>query len=276
MENKKEIYQGLKVLENFDKWNEFNDKDTKLKIEDLPPDEYHENMGIVLKYEGGKDHGIIKNGCLEKLKRYYPCNVKPKNTEQTFALELLRDDTIPLVTLIGAAGSGKTFLASAHILHALAKGNTSRVIIAKSMTPVGREIGFLPGGLEDKVNVWLGAFFDNFQKLGKGKFEIEQDIQIGKLEITPITFIQGRSLSNTILVVDEVQNLDMDIIKQIITRAGDGCKIILLGDPTQRFEVGSFDLTGFIDKCKMTNLAGHLNFRKSVRSPLASWAVDTL
>lgn len=189
---------------------------------------------------------------------------------------MLRDDSIPLVTLFGAAGSGKTFLACAHVLHSLAKGNTNRVIIAKSMTPVGREIGFLPGGLEDKVNVWLGAFFDNFQKLGKSKYELEEDVRKGIIEISPITFIQGRSLSNTILVVDEIQNLDMDIIKQIVTRAGNGCKIILLGDPSQRFEDGSIDLTAFVEKCKMSSLVGHVNFKKSVRSPLAEWAVNNL
>ncbi len=144
------------------------------------------------------------------------------------------------------------------------------------MTPVGREIGFLPGGLEDKVNVWLGAFFDNFQKLGKPKYEIEEEVRSGKIEITPITFIQGRSLSNTILVVDEVQNLDMDIIKQIITRAGNGCKIILLGDPTQRFETGVIDLTALAEKCKTSKLVGHISFKKSVRSPLAQWAVENL
>jgi PhoH-like ATPase len=272
------MYQGIKVIEEFDKWNEFNDKDTRVTVAELPEGEYYENMGVVLKCSDpkGKDHAIVKNQTLVPLKNYYPSKVKPANTEQAIALELLRDDSIPLVTLFGAAGSGKTFLACAHILHALAKGNTSRVIIAKSMTPVGREIGFLPGGLEDKVNVWLGAFFDNFQKLGKPKYEIEEEVRSGKIEITPITFIQGRSLSNTILVVDEVQNLDMDIIKQIITRAGNGCKIILLGDPTQRFETGVIDLTALAEKCKRSKLVGHISFKKSVRSPLAQWAVENL
>jgi PhoH-like ATPase len=272
------MYQGIKVIENFDKWNEFNSEDIKLGIEDLPEGEYYENMGIVLKCSEpkAKDHAIIKNGYLERLAKYYPCKVKPANTEQAFALELLRDDTIPLVSLIGAAGSGKTFLACAHIIQQLEKGKTKKVLIAKSMSPVGREIGFLPGGLEEKVNVWLGAIFDNFEKLGKGRFDVEEYVRTQKIEITPITFIQGRSLSNTILVVDEIQNLDMDIIKQIITRAGEGCKVILLGDPTQRFESGVIDLEKFVDKCKNTKLAGHLTFRKSVRSQLAQWAVENL
>lgn len=271
------MYQGIKVIEDFDKWQEFFEAD-RLAVSELPKGEYYENMGVVLKQTDPKTkvHTIVKNGYIVPLKKYHPTKVKPANTEQTFALELLRDDSIPLVTLFGAAGSGKTFLACAHVLQALSKGNTGRVIIAKSMTPVGREIGFLPGDMEEKVNVWLGAFFDNFQKLGKAKFELEEDIRKGVLEITPITFIQGRSLSNTILVVDEIQNLDMDIIKQIVTRAGENCKVILLGDPTQRFEVGGIDLTNFVEKCKLTSLAGHLNFRKSVRSPLAQWAVSNL
>lgn len=241
-------------------------------------------MGVVLKSSEPtktKYHSIVKldkegNQFLSPIKGYYPSKVKPANTEQTFALELLRDDSVPLVTLFGAAGSGKTFLACAHVLHALAKGNTSKVIIAKSMTPVGREIGFLPGGLEEKVNVWLGAFYDNFQKLGKAKHELEKDISEGLIEISPITFIQGRSLSNTILVVDEIQNLDADIIKQIVTRAGNGCKIILLGDPSQRFERGETDLSAFVEKGKKSHLVGHINFKKSVRSPLAEWAVNNL
>jgi PhoH-like ATPase len=272
------MYQGIKVIENFDKWNEFNSEETKLTTEDLPEDKYYENMGIVLKCSDpkGKDHAIIKNGCLEHLTKYHPCKVKPANTEQAFALELLRDDSVPLVSLFGAAGSGKTYLACAHILHSLDKGRIKKVIIAKSMSPVGREIGFLPGNLEEKVNVWLGAFYDNFEKLGKGKYDIEEYVRSNKIEITPITFIQGRSLSNTILVVDEIQNLDMDIIKQIITRAGDGCKVVLLGDPTQRFEAGSIDLTTFVDKCRVSHLVGHLTFKKSIRSPLAQWAVDHL
>lgn len=272
------MYQGIKVIENFEFWNEFNDEGQKVEVASLPEGPYYENMGVVLKCSDpkAKDHAIVKNQQLNHLKNYYPCKVKPANTEQAFALELLRDDSIPLVTLFGAAGSGKTFLACAHVLHALQKGKTSRVIIVKSMSPVGREIGFLPGGLEDKVTVWLGAFFDNFQKLGKSKYEIEEEVRKGIFEITPITFIQGRSLSNTILVVDEIQNLDMNIVKQIVTRAGDGCKIILLGDPTQRFESGEIDLTSFVDKCKTTKLVGHINFKKSVRSPLAQWAVENL
>lgn len=211
------------------------------------------------------------------LKSYSPCKVKPANTEQAIALELLRDDSIPLVTLFGAAGSGKTFLACAHMLHALQKGLTGKIIIAKNLTPVGREIGFLPGSLEEKVIPFLGPFYDNFLKLGKSKYEIEETIRKEMIEISPLTFIQGRSISNAILCIDEIQNsLSMDIVKQIITRAGDNCKVILLGDPSQRFEKGDINLEYLINKGKTSPLVGHLAMKKSVRSPLANWAVENL
>jgi len=236
-------------------------------------------MGIVLKHSEPKtkEHAIVKGDSLVALKSYSPCKVKPANTEQAIALELLRDDSIPLVTLFGAAGSGKTFLACAHMLHALQKGLTSKIIIAKNLTPVGREIGFLPGSLEEKVIPFLGPFYDNFLKLGKSKYEIEETIRKEMIEISPLTFIQGRSISNAILCIDEIQNsLNMDIIKQIITRAGDNCKVILLGDPSQRFEKGDINLEYLINKGKTSPLVGHLSMRKSVRSPLANWAVENL
>lgn len=274
------MYQGIKVIENFDKWNEWNTKDTKVSLDDLPEGEYNENMGIVLKCSEpkAKDHAILKKGYLEKLKYYHPCKVKPANTEQAIALELLRDDTIPLVTLLGAAGSGKTFLACAHMMHALdkGKGKVNKILIAKSMTPVGREIGYLPGDMAEKVTAWLGPFYDNFLKLGYTKFDIEKMVQVDQIEISPLTFIQGRSLSNTILCVDEIQNLELNILKQIITRAGENCKVILLGDPSQRFERGAVDLTSLIEKGKSSELIGHIYFRKSIRSPLAQWAVENL
>ena len=276
------MYSGMTVIEDFSNWNEFYGKDKKLEVSDLPPGEYFPNMGLVLKYNGAKQHALLKfdkegDRYLSPAKGYYPCKIKPANTEQTLALEMLRDDTVPLVTLFGAAGSGKTFLACAHMLHCLAKGSTSKIIIAKNLTPVGREIGYLPGSLEEKVVPFLGPFYDNFLKLGKSKYEIEENIQLGKMEISPLTFIQGRSISNAILCIDEIQNsLNMDIVKQIITRAGDNCKVILLGDPSQRFEKGELDLSYLIEKGKTSSLVSHLSMRKSVRSPLANWAVENL
>jgi len=268
------------VLEKFDQWDDWFGKNNKIYVGD--DKNYIQNMGVVLKSEAteavpkAKDHGIVKGEYIVHLKQYHPCKVKPANTEQTIALELLRDDTIPLVTMLGAAGGGKTYLACAHALHALQKEQVSRVIIAKSLVPVGKDVGYLKGDLLEKVKPWLGSFYDNFLKLGKSNFEIDNMITSGKIEISPITFIQGRSISDAELIIDEIQNLDLLIIKQIITRAGSNCKVLLLGDPSQRFERGSIDLPLLVDKCKSSSLTGHIYFRKSIRSPLAQWAVENL
>ena len=276
------MYQGIKVIENFDKWDEWFSREKEIHLDQLPHSDYFQNMGVVFKaaqcedLPKTKEHGIVKGEHVVHLKKYFPCGVKPLNTEQTIALELLNDDTIPLVTLFGNAGSGKTLLACAHAAHSLKKGLVNKIVIAKSLTPVGREIGYLKGTLQEKILPWLGPFLDNFEKCELPRFHIEKMIAEGKIEITPITFIQGRSISNSIIIVDEVQNLDMNVIKQIVTRAADNCKIILLGDPSQRFEKGSLDLTDFIEKGKMSDLVGHIFFRKSVRSPLAQWAVTNL
>lgn len=274
------MYQGLVVIENFEAWNDFFSKEKKIHLSKLPKGEYFENQGIVFKNatDGNKvkEHGIVKGDYVHQIKNHAPYGIKPLNTEQTIAFELLNNVNIPLVTLLGAAGSGKTLLSIANACHALKKGHIKKIIIAKSMTPVGKEIGFLKGSMEEKVTPWLGAFYDNFEKCGMNKEVIEKMIQEGKLEITPLTYIQGRSISNSIMIIDEIQNLTMDIIKQIITRAADNCRIFLLGDPAQRFEKGLLDLTNFVEKGKASPLVGHVNFLKSVRSELAEWAVNNL
>lgn len=167
-------------------------------------------------------------------------------------------------------------MASAHALHCLNKGYIDKIVIAKSITSVGNELGYTPGTLQEKLAVWMGSFYDNFQKLGKSKFEIEEMERSGKLEMCSISHIQGRSISNSVLICDESQNLSMKIIKQIVTRAGEGTKVILLGDQTQRFEDGEFNLSKFVDIGKNSHLVGHLCFKKSVRSKLAEWAVNNL
>jgi PhoH-like ATPase len=274
------VYQGITVVENFNGWDDWFSKDKCILLSKLPPGEYHENMGIVFKGDnealGTKEHGIVRGDKVVQTKRYFPCGLKALNTEQTIALDLLNDDSVPLVTLLGSAGSGKTLLSSAHALHSLKKGFVNKIVIAKSMTPVGRDVGYLKGTLEEKVIPWLGPFFDAFEKCGEPKFVIERMIADGKIEISPISFIQGRSFNNTILVVDEVQNLSMEIIKQVITRAGEKCKVLLLGDPSQRFERGNVDLDLFVEKAKASDLIGHVFFRKSVRSKLAEWGVNNL
>lgn len=266
------------VVEDFEGWNDWF-KDGRIKIESLNiREELHPNQGVVLKGAGAKEHGLVKGDYVVKVKQHFPCGINPKNTEQTLALSMLSDPDISLTILSGVAGSGKTLLACAHALHRLnSKDKVSRIVIAKSMTPVGREIGFLKGDMEDKVMPWLGPFYDNFINCGYDSFMIEKMIERGQLEITPITFIQGRSISNAVIIIDEVQNLDINIIKQIVTRAAAGTQIILLGDQTQTFErVQSRSMDILLEKSKSSSLVGSIHLQKTLRSPISDWAVKNL
>ena len=262
------------VLEDFQDWNTWYKKEKVAIPENAIT---YPNQAVVLKGGEAKAHGLIKGSNIVKVPDYYPKGIVPKNTEQTLALGLLADKGIPLTILSGVAGSGKTLLSCAHALQRLQDGEVSKILIAKSMTPIGREIGFLPGGLDEKASVWLGPFYDNFLVAGVPDYEIEDMIEKSELEITPITFIQGRSISNTILIIDEVQNLSINILKQIITRASEGSEVILLGDPSQRFERNMINpIASLIEAGRSSDLVGHIDLIKSIRSPIAKWAVNNL
>lgn len=266
------------VIEDFQDWNKWY-ADGEISVEELNITEpVYPNQGVVLKGDGCKEHGLIRDGRVVRIKHYSPCGIGAKNSEQTIALALLKDKNINLKIISGVAGSGKTLLACAHALHRMEKDNIAKIVIAKSMTPVGREIGHLKGDLFDKVAPWLGPFYDNFLNCGYSSMDLEKMMEDGTLEVTPITFIQGRSISNAIIIIDEVQNLDLSILKQIITRAAEGSEIILLGDQTQVFErfVKDRSLEVLLERGKTSPLVGSLHLQKSLRSPIADWAVKFL
>lgn len=273
--------KGLELVE-FHDWNNWfqNDSVTIWPILSYAPDfiEFTPNLGVVLMSEDVQEHGIVKQDKIIRIKNsYHPCKIKAKNSEQTIALELLRDPEIRLVTITGSAGSGKTLLACAHALEQLRKGKVEKIIIAKSLTPVGREIGFLKGSMEEKVLPWLGPFKDNFVQCGIDSFTMEMMIEKETLEITPVTFIQGRSIHNAIMIIDEAQNMELNVLKQIITRAAEGTKVILLGDLTQVFEkLKEPGLNIVTERGLKSNLIGHIDLVNSLRSPLADWGVKNL
>lgn len=275
-----EPHSGIVVIEDFDQWDLwYATKCVPLDL--LPKYDYYQNLGIVVKGNGCKTHAVVKGDSIVPLQLYHPQGIKAKNSEQTFALNLLWDDSVPLVILAGAAGSGKTLLSTAHgIEQVFERKKYQKLIIAKSMTPVGREIGFLKGDLDEKVTPWMGSFFDNMLQLGWARADIMDYVMKGdSIELLPLTFIQGRSITDSIIIVDEAQNLDGASIKQIVTRVGVGSKLILLGDPTQIFEDFSEEdsgLTTLLNKAPNTNLIGHVSMSKTVRSDLASWAVKNL
>lgn len=266
-------------INGFKQWDEWY-KNRKVKVTEVQGEiELSPNQGVILEGDGATQYGIVKGEYIVPIKDYHPCGISPKNDEQKIALNILKDDTVPLKIISGVAGSGKTLLACAHAIEQFKRGDKSKIVIAKSMTPVGREIGYLKGGMEDKVRPWLGPFYDNFIHCNVPDYAMERMMENNELEITPITFIQGRSITNAVIIIDEVQNLDIDVIKQIITRAAEGTEIILLGDQTQVFERGvkhNRSIESLIEKALTSDLVGHIHLSKSLRSLLADWAVENL
>jgi len=213
-------------------------------------------------------------------------SIRPKNKEQNFALDLLMNPDIPLVTIIGKAGSGKTLMALAAGLQQCfgATANDcmySRVIVTKPVEPVGKDIGFLPGTMEEKMMPWLAPIQDNLKNLmGNDKLTLDMYIDEGKIEIEAMTFIRGRSIANAFIIIDEAQNMTKHEIKTVLTRVGEGTKIILTGDIEQIDNVyldeTSNGLTYVIEKFKSTSVAGHVTLVKGERSKIATMASKLL
>jgi len=215
--------------------------------------------------------------------------VKPRNKEQAFALDLLLDPSIPLVSLVGKAGSGKTLMAiAAGISQVLKdpfiKGPQSvykKLVVSRPVQPMGKDIGFLPGSMEEKMRPWLMPIQDNLQYImGSDKVTLEEYMDQGIIELEALTYIRGRSISNAFIVIDEAQNLTMHEIKTIITRAGEGTKIVLTGDVEQIDNVyideTSNGLVHAAEKFKKSTLTGHVTLRKGERSKIATLAAKIL
>jgi len=211
-----------------------------------------------------------------------------RNREQSFALDVLMDDSIKLVTLVGKAGTGKTLLAIAAGLHKVAEENVyNRLLVSRPVFPMGKDLGFLPGDIEEKLTPWMQPIFDNVELLisghesekrhSKGYKEL---MAMGLLDIEPLTYIRGRSIPNQYLIVDEAQNLSPHEIKTIVTRVGEGTKIILTGDPYQidnpYVDSSSNGLTFLVEKFKDEKIAAHVTLTKGERSELAELAANLL
>lgn len=221
--------------------------------------------------------------------------IKARNREQQFAFELLLRDAIPFVTLVGKAGTGKTLLAIAAGLHKVADERAySRLLISRPVVPMGRDIGYLPGDIKEKLTPWMQPLYDNFdlifgtQELPDKSYEKhkgwqqghEELLEMGLLQIEPLTYIRGRTIPKQFLIVDEAQNLTPHEVKTILTRAGEGTKIVLTGDPDQidnpYIDAASNGLTYAVERFKQEALAGHVTLFKGERSPLAERAAMVL
>jgi PhoH-like ATPase len=212
--------------------------------------------------------------------------VRPRNKEQSFAIDLLLDESVRLVTLVGKAGTGKTLLAlAAGLKRTMEDGAYTRMLVSRPVMPLGRDIGFLPGDVDEKLNPWMQPIFDNLEFLfssgtRKGPRAYAELLESGQIQVEPLTYIRGRSLPQQFMIVDEAQNLTPHEVKTIITRSGDGTKIVLTGDPGQidnpYVDSASNGLTIAADKFRGEKLASHIVLAKGERSELAELAANLL
>ena len=212
-------------------------------------------------------------------------NINARNKEQAFAIDLLLNPDIKIVSLIGRAGSGKTLMAIAAGLQQTIglrgeNNHYDRMIVSRPVQPLGKDIGFLPGTMEEKMLPWLMPIQDNLKFLMGDRTSLEMYMEKGKIELEALTYIRGRSIANAFIIIDEAQNLTKHEVKTIITRIGEGTKIILTGDIEQIDNVyvneTSNGLAHAIEKFKEYHIAGHVTFRKGERSELATLASKVL
>ena len=210
--------------------------------------------------------------------------VKPRNKEQNFALDLLLDPDVPIVTLVGKAGCGKTLCAIAAGLHQTVEdGQEStyrRLIVTRPIQPLGRDIGYLPGTLEEKMAPWLSPIKDNLEYLLGDRKMLDLYFDDGTIEVEAMTYIRGRSISNAYIVIDESQQLTQHEIKTILTRVGENTKIVLTGDIEQIDNVyvdeTSNGLTYAVEKFKEHDISGHITLLRGERSKVATLAAKIL
>jgi PhoH-like ATPase len=212
--------------------------------------------------------------------------IKPLNDQQRIAFELLLDDSVSLVTLVGKAGTGKTLLAIATGLKkVLEEGRYSRVLVSRPVIPMGKDIGYLPGDKNEKLSHWMQPLFDNLEYImavykRQNVKSMDQLLQNKLIEIEALTYIRGRSLPGQFIIIDEAQNLSPHEIKTIVSRAGENTKIVLTGDPYQidspYLDSSSNGLSYLVEAFKHQKVFGHVTLTKSERSELAELAAELL
>ena len=214
--------------------------------------------------------------------------ITARNREQAFALNLLLDDRIKLVTIVGRAGTGKTLLALAAALRKAHEEKAyQRVLVSRPIFPLGRDIGYLPGDIEEKLQPWMQPIFDNLELLmglstadRKNGRSYEEMLHLGMIEVEPLTYIRGRSIPDQFLIIDEAQNLTVHEVKTIVSRAGEGTKVVLTGDPYQidnpYMDATSNGLVHTVNRFRGKSIAGHITLRKGERSELAELAANLL
>ncbi len=284
------LYKGYRKLEipkaEIDQF--FKDGFVATKETDLHPNEYclltsPEKSSAVCKYNPESK----RLEPLMKLSRDI-WGILPLNLEQKCALDLLLRDDIKLVTLIGPAGTGKTLLALASALRKVFdEGVYSRILVSRPIVPLGKDIGYLPGSKEEKLSHWMQPIYDNLEFLcasttGEGNTKETQSwiLESKKIEMEAVAYIRGRTLPKMFMIIDEAQNLTPHEVKTIISRAGQGTKVVLTGDPTQidnpYLDKDSNALTYVVGKFSDYRIYGHMFLERTERSELAALAAEIL
>ncbi len=294
----KNIYQGYRKIlidsQNIDKLY----KEHFLEINDeknIPNGDLLANECLILIDNKNEKHSAlaryIKQDKIIKLinsKELFAFGIRPKNVEQIFAFDLLLDDSVKLVNLIGRAGTGKTLIAIACGLYKVLKDKKyARLLVARPVIPMGKDIGFLPGSKEEKLSSWMQPIFDNLdfisslQSEGDGKVDLKKQLtEQSLLQVEALTYIRGRSIPKQFIIIDEAQNLTPLEVKTIVSRAGEGTKIILTGDPQQidspYLDENSNGLSYVVEKLKNYPIVGSILLSKTERSELADLAAEQL
>jgi PhoH-like ATPase len=227
-------------------------------------------------------HYNSANSQVELIKPMSAYGITPKNAEQTFALHAIMNPEIQLVSITGAAGTGKTLLALAGAIEQ--RSHYRQIYLARPIVPLSnRDIGYLPGDVKSKIDPYMQPLWDNlniiknqYQESSKQYKKIDELVQTEKLSIEPLAYIRGRSLNNVIFIIDEAQNLTPHEIKTIITRAGENTKIIFTGDifqiDTPYLDTQSNGLSYLVDRVHNNDIYAHINLEKGERSTLANLA----
>lgn len=285
-----QIYKGYRKLEVPKREIDTFHKDGFLRMDtvDFHPNEYchlvsPENSSAVCKYS----HHSKQLEPLLKMNRDI-WGIHPINVEQKCALDLLLRDDIKLVCLVGQAGTGKTLLALAAALKKVFDESVyGRILISRPIVPLGKDIGYLPGTKEEKLFHWMQPIYDNLEFLcqstggpGTGSETQKWIMESKKIEMEAVTYIRGRTLPKMFIIIDEAQNLTPHEVKTVISRAGQGTKVVLTGDPSQidnpYLDKDSNALTYTVSRFKNQNIFGHILLEKTERSELAAIAADIL
>ncbi|MFC3884249.1 PhoH family protein [Bacillus songklensis] len=285
------IYKGfLEVYIQKDSLGLFYEKG-ELPLSQMAHHPFYPNQFVIMKDAFGSKGsavGIVDQAGNKVRKLLYEYDhiwgIKPRNVQQIMALELLLRDDIPLVTLIGKAGTGKTLLAlAAGLMQTEDLGYFKKLLVARPIVPVGKDLGFLPGEKQEKLRPWVQPIYDNLEYLFNTKKPGELDAILagmGSIEVEALTYIRGRSIPDQFIIIDEAQNLTKHEAKTILTRVGERSKIVLMGDPAQidhpYLDEYNNGLTYVVEKFKEQKISGHVNLIKGERSALAQLAADLL